>query len=344
MKSIVHLRHISIAGAVCAAAAWMAGCATAPPPPVAEAPPAVTVPAKLVQAATAYVAYVDKAAAITPDFENGEMVAVKLKEAAAYNAVQFQRGEAAYGAIVALQDPAFVAAVRAYTTDSTTKAQIVNEIMKDPAYVVGIKGSDSAAGLVIAALDSQGTRILRAGEKVKQAAYDVQRKPWSKATVPDREARLAAVKGISSMPMASTAEQTAQLQMASTGQTPLTLTGAPLAPPYTPLVVRSLAVAALAVLGHGGDANAEDLWAVINEPNQSMCFNMAKLNLNQCLAVSKPHYEDVFCLGVHILMDTGSCIIKGAGAPKTAPAIIAAAAPASASAMPAATPAPIKTP
>lgn len=41
---------------------------------------------------------------------------------------------------------------------------------------------------------------------------------------------------------------------------------------------------------------------------------MAKLNLYQCLAVSKPHYEDIFCLGQHILIDTGACVIKAAGA------------------------------
>jgi len=41
---------------------------------------------------------------------------------------------------------------------------------------------------------------------------------------------------------------------------------------------------------------------------------MAKLNLYQCLAVSKPHYEDIFCLGQHILIDTGSCMVKWTGA------------------------------
>jgi hypothetical protein len=43
---------------------------------------------------------------------------------------------------------------------------------------------------------------------------------------------------------------------------------------------------------------------------------MAKLNLYQCLAVSRPHYEDVFCLGQHIMMDTGRCMIKAAGLPE----------------------------
>jgi len=51
------------------------------------------------------------------------------------------------------------------------------------------------------------------------------------------------------------------------------------------------------------------------EPASTSCLSMAKLNLYQCLAVAKPHYEDVFCLGQHVLMDTGQCVIKAAGAP-----------------------------
>jgi hypothetical protein len=30
--------------------------------------------------------------------------------------------------------------------------------------------------------------------------------------------------------------------------------------------------------------------------------------------VAKPHYEDVFCLGQHIMIDTGMCVIKASGA------------------------------
>jgi hypothetical protein len=43
---------------------------------------------------------------------------------------------------------------------------------------------------------------------------------------------------------------------------------------------------------------------------------MSKLNLFQCLAVSKPWYEDVFCLGQHVLIDTGECIYASSGSPK----------------------------
>ena len=54
----------------------------------------------------------------------------------------------------------------------------------------------------------------------------------------------------------------------------------------------------------------------MNEPNVGRCMSMSKLNLYQCLAVAGPHYEDVFCLGQHAMMDTGKCMIKAAGLPE----------------------------
>jgi hypothetical protein len=333
MSPITRFRTFGIAGAACALAALVAACASEPPPaPVAVAPP-VALPSKVLQAAAAYEAYVNRAAAITPDFTDGPSVGAKLRVGASYNAVQFQRGEVAYAAIVALQDPTFVAGVRAYTANPTTQSEVVNALAKDPAYVIGIAGSNSAAGLVIAALDAQGQKVRAAGDKVRLAAYEVQKQPWSKTTIVDRESRLAAVKMLSDSTATTTLEENARLRLAATGQQSLMLGGAATPPPYTPAVVRGLAVAALAVLGQGSEDRTDFMWAMLEESNQMLCLNLAKMNLNQCLAVAKPYYEDVFCLGVHAMMDTGACVVKGAGAPAAAPAVIAIAAPAPAPAM-----------
>jgi hypothetical protein len=105
----------------------------------------------------------------------------------------------------------------------------------------------------------------------------------------------------------------AALRQASTGATPLTATSRTAPPPYKPLVIRGLAVAALAALGYAGDDKLTLIDAVMAEPASAMCLNMSKLNLYQCLAVAKPHYEDVFCLGQHVLLDTGQCLMKYAG-------------------------------
>lgn len=80
--------------------------------------------------------------------------------------------------------------------------------------------------------------------------------------------------------------------------------------PYTPAVNRALTIAAIAILGEGGSDRADNLVSLLDDNDGSKCLNMSKLNLYQCLAVAKPYYEDVFCLGQHVLMDTGQCLGK----------------------------------
>lgn len=308
----------ALSAAAIAFSAILASCAE-PPPPVAVAPPpppAVSLSPKLVEQAAAYRYYMDKAAAISPAFVDGATVAEGLKVGASYEPKQFLQGAMAYGAIVALQDPAFVAGVKQYAGNAQQRQQIAYEIMKDPAYVVGLSGSHSAAGMVMAALGDDGNKFYQAGKTVKQAAYDVQKQPWSKADVPARDVRLMQTKALGTTPVVGDVAQTARLQQAVSGGQSLGVVGTTAAPPFTPLVIRSLAIAALGVLGHATDANLETLNAIMVEPNVTSCANMAKLNLYQCLAVAKPHYEDVFCLGQHAMMDTGRCLIRAAGLPE----------------------------
>jgi hypothetical protein len=80
--------------------------------------------------------------------------------------------------------------------------------------------------------------------------------------------------------------------------------------PYTQAVNRALTIAALALLGEGGETNLPTLTSLLDDGDGQRCLSMSKLNLYQCLAVAKPHYEDVFCVGQHVLMDTGQCIGK----------------------------------
>ncbi len=46
---------------------------------------------------------------------------------------------------------------------------------------------------------------------------------------------------------------------------------------------------------------------------------MSKLNLYQCLSVARPYYEDMFCLGLHVMSDTGQCVASEIGHPQPAP-------------------------
>jgi hypothetical protein len=181
---------------------------------------------------------------------------------------------------------------------------------------VGINGSASAAGLVIASLGADAQRLYDQGKAVKQAAYDIQKQPWSKDEVLGRDERLAGAKALSSSAMLGDVAETARLQQASTGVQPLGISPAAAAPPYTPTVIRSLAIAALAALGEAGDANVDQVLGLTDEPNIGGCMSTSKLNLYQCLAVARPNYEDVFCLGQHAMMDTGRCLIRATGLPE----------------------------
>ena len=288
------------------------------PPPLA--PPAVALSSSVIESAAGYAAYMDKAAAMRTDFKSGSDVAQSLRFGDGYDPQQLLRGEIAYGAVAALQDPAFIAGVRMYAADPTSRQQMTEAILRDPAYVVALKGSDSAAGLVMAALMAQGQKLVDTGGAVKQSAYAIQHFAWSKEQVVNREQRLSDAKAVSATALMSTSDDVARLQQAALGGAPLAITGSPTPPPYTPVVVRGMAVAALAVLGEAGDQNVEMMAPLFSEPSSAACLNMAKLNLYQCLAVSRPHYEDVFCLGQHVLMDTGECVTLAAGA---APPVVA---------------------
>ncbi|MDB5450582.1 MAG: hypothetical protein JWQ52_1710 [Phenylobacterium sp.] len=316
MTSVFPVRR-GLTLAALAMATILASCAKPPPPPPPPPPiPPVSLSPKVIEQASAYRYYVAHATAISPAFTDGASVSEAVRAGAAYEPHQLLRGAIAYGAVAALQDPAFVASVRTYAVDPTQRRTIAYEIMKDPAYVVGISGSAGAAGLVMNALGEDGRKLLEQGKLVKQAAYDVQHSAWSKADVSGRDARLMQAKQLSTAALSGEVAETARLQQASVGGAPLGLAAQAASPPYTPLVIHSMAVAALAALGYADDASLEQVMPILNDPASATCLNMSKLNLYQCLAVAKPYYEDVFCLGQHIMMDTGKCLMKGAGVPE----------------------------
>jgi hypothetical protein len=292
----------------------LAGCAEPKPPPPPPPPPVGLSP-KLIEQAGAYRAYLARATAISPSFLDGAGVAQALQTGVAYEPQQLLRGEIAYAAIVALQDPVFVAAVRAAASDPVRRQQVAYEVLKDPAYALSFAGANGAAARVIDALGNDGRKLQDQGKLIRQAAYDVQHSPWSKADVPNREMRLSQMKTLSGALIVGDLNETLRLQQAAQGGAPLGLAPAPpVNPPYMPLVVRGLAVAALATLGWAGDDHVSLVTGVMSEPNAGQCLTLSKLNLYQCLAVSKPHYEDVFCLGQHALSDTGQCVMRSVGA------------------------------
>lgn len=283
-----------------------------PPPPPTPAGP-VGLPDALIAEAAAYEAYLQRITATSPAFTDGASVSSALKTAAAYDPKALIRGAVAFGAVAALQSPTFVADVRAAGNSPENRRLMVGYILANPAYVFVFKGSDVAAGLARRALGDAGLHLLVTGKAVKQAAYDVQHQAWSKGEIADRAGRLAAVEAPVASPVAASAERVAALRLAASGAGPLPIDATAVQPPYTPLVARALQLAAIAALGEAGDSATDRLATLMSEGGVDTCLHIARLNLYQCLAVAKPHYEDIFCMGQHILADTGSCLARNAG-------------------------------
>ena len=262
-----------------------------------------------------------RAAAVRPPFANGAAIEQSLSDTEAFEPQQLSRGAVAYAAVVALQEPGFVAGVRTYAVDPVGRKALAQRLMSDPYYATALPGAQAAAGLIIANLNAEGDKVMVAGHAVKQSAYDIQKQAaWSKNAVTDPAGRLAQAKSTSAAAMAPEQQDLNQLKQAVTGsdgralQSKVAALGARAsAPPYTQAVTRGLAVAALAALGEATEENDAALTSMLNDSNGGFCLNMTKLNLYQCLSVAKPWYEDVFCLGQHVLIDTGQCIAKAGG-------------------------------
>ena len=75
----------------------------------------------------------------------------------------------------------------------------------------------------------------------------------------------------------------------------------------------TIAIAALAIYGHAGEAQINEVAPLLTDAKSADCMKMAKLNLYQCMAAAGPEYEDVYCLGAHAMIDTGQCVIQASG-------------------------------
>jgi hypothetical protein len=316
-----------------AAAALLAGCASDNAAVEAEAeaarvaaeiaartPPPIRLNEGVAQAAAVYMAFSRDMAALEGGFTDPEQIQAALRRGSAYDPGQISRGLVAYASILALQSPEFVAGVRSLADDTATREKLVADIVADPRYASTLPGAEAAAGLVMSTLSADINALGRAANLIENDAYAIQaaydpRRPWGVAEVTDREGRLEAAKLRSAETMLPSAEEASRLFAAahSSGGA-LPVSGAPRKPPYPPAVTNALALAALAALGYAGENARANTDALQFDRVSHGCLTMSKLNLFQCLAASRPNYEDMFCLGRHVVRDLATCS-RGAAMP-----------------------------
>jgi hypothetical protein len=285
-----------------------------------ESAPTVAIARRVMDAAAAFDGYVHRASAIAPNVSGGADVAKAVLVGAAYEPEQFQEGAIAYAALAALQDARFVQGVSDLGQDPVVRRELVRRLLDKPEIALQLPAAREAGALVVSVIGRLGDSVIASGAAVKQASYTLQQQAWSKAPIDGPEALLTGVKTQSATkivlsPADAPALITNVVAAGRIGAAPQARTLAP-----TATVARGLALAALAVLGAAGEESADQLTPVLSEATNAQCLKMAKLNLNQCLAVAGPHYEGMFCLGRHGLMETGQCVVTAVGWTAAAPA------------------------
>ena len=132
-------RGLSIAAL--AAAVVLASCSTktetaSVAPPAPPPPPPVTLNQSVAEAAAVYVAFLRQAQTIQPGgFPDAESIQAAIRKGAAYEPGQLSRGMIAYGSILALQSPEYVAGVRQFGADPAQRQQMIARIVLDPAFL-----------------------------------------------------------------------------------------------------------------------------------------------------------------------------------------------------------------
>ncbi len=289
-------------------------------------------------AITAYAAYQNDVSELrasnvrtAQDLENA------LDTVARHNRDQLTRGWIAYGSNIAAQSPAFVQGVR-QAADYYGRDAVIWAVTVDPSYARGLRGGQEATRLLLDSANADAARIVAVADRYQEFAYSLQRQRWANSVAPQQAARIQRIRALGREGAPATAvpsEVSPRLRVA-----PLTLSPANDPNAYggrrfwdalrgdagvvevaaTPITYqfrvnvtrgealdRMSAVAALQALD-AVDTNQSAVSRLINDPRSRDCFEMAQLQLYQCMSAARFRYENAFCLGEHGLRDIGQCI------------------------------------
>ncbi len=286
----------------------------------ARQPPPIALNDSVAQAAAVYVAFTRDMTTIHGGFSSPQAVQDALRRGAAYDPDQISRGIVAYATILALQSPEFVSGVRQAGATPEARRRIIERVVAEPAYATTLPGAQAAASLIMSVLERDLDALARAADSVESDAYTIQapsdpRSAWARAPLPDREARLQTIKDISARTVRPDMGEWLQLQAAADTGSGLGVSAGRLRnAPYPASVSNALAMAALAALGAAGDNARANTDALQYDRASQDCLASSKLNLFQCLAASRPSYEEVFCVGRHVMRDLATCA-RGAALP-----------------------------
>jgi ribosomal protein S18 acetylase RimI-like enzyme len=316
------------------AAVALMGAANAQTAPTEGAPAAVDLPSAI----TAYAAYQNDVSDLR---SNGVGNANQLEEAldrvARHNRDSLTRGWIAYGAQTAAQSPAFVQGVREAAAYYGRDA-VIWAVTVDPSYARGLRGGPEVTRMLLDSANADSARIVATADRYQELAYSLQRQRWANAVAPQQAARVQRVRSLGA-PGGFTPSLPSEVSP-RLSVTPLSVTvsdptayggrrfwdavrgGAEVTEvASTPAIThqfrvnatrgealdRMAAVAALQALD-ATESHQSAVGRLIADPRSRDCFEMAQLQLYQCMSAARFRYENAFCLGQHGLRDIGTCI------------------------------------
>jgi hypothetical protein len=263
-----------------------------------------------------------------------------------HNKNDMTRGFIAYGSQVAAQSPAFVQGVRDAAAFYGRDA-VIWAVSVDPSYARGLRGGQEATHMLLDTVEADAARIVSVADRYQEMAYSLQRQRWASAVAPGQAARLQRVRALAvagapgvTLPDGVAPHLTAATLSITPGADPTALGGrqfwdAVHGGAHSDVVAvsasaptawrvnatrgmaldRMAAVAALQALD-ATSANESAVSQLLNDPRSRDCFEMAQLQLYQCMSAAHFRYENAFCLGQHGLRDVGICI-SAVGQPDT---------------------------
>ncbi|MGD9966994.1 MAG: hypothetical protein AB7T59_10765 [Hyphomonadaceae bacterium] len=293
---------------------------------------------ELQTAVTAYAAYQSDVSELrAANVRDANALDAALDRVGRHNREELTRGWIAYGGNIAAQSPAFVQGVRDAAAYYGRDA-VIWAVTVDPSYARGLRGGQEATAMLLSSASADSARIISVADRYQEMAYSLQRQRWANAVAPGQPARIQRIRSLGregSPDNAVPADVTSRLAV-----TPLSLSPATDPSAYggrrfwdavrggdqvvevasTPAAAswrvnatrgealdRMSAVAALQALD-ATTSHRSAIMQLVNDQRSNDCFEMAQLQLYQCMSAARFRYENAFCLGQHGLRDIGLCI------------------------------------
>jgi hypothetical protein len=237
---------------------------------------------------------------------------------ASHDPTLLSSGWVAYAALVAADNPEFVASIKARVANEKKRNAFLSELRTNPRSVRNLDGAQAAIDSVMMMTAKDAMKIKGVGDSYISNAYALQNKGWAKKKISDGTSRVYEAQDYSNS-RARMATPLLPASVTSGVRSPglratdqswqegwSTTSAAPSASPRaTPIMDRVLVLAARYAVG---DLTGPIVNGYAKSDSTRRCLNTAKLNLDQCIAATRTSYEEAFCLGEHGLKDVSGCV------------------------------------